>query len=133
MFEFNQNPEEAAENLSCNVVYPAPNELQIDIDSADAYITFEKRVELFRTAKELKHFQFSIIEKPSKSGLPRRHITLKCNRNFNHFERIALQVAFGSDPVREGLSALRAISGEDDPCRFFELKTKKLKEKQNEF
>ena len=84
------------------IVFPKPNELQIDIDSEDAYQTYLRRIVAFKAY----YYNCSEIITPSKSGLPKRHITItvegyrikyKGIKTFSNLERVAWQAILGSD------------------------------------
>jgi hypothetical protein len=54
--------------------------------------------------------------KPSKSGLPHRHVVVASPRNMlSPAKRIALQAILGSDPLREMLSMFRYLNGDPYP------------------
>jgi hypothetical protein len=113
-----QDPEDAASARGCYVVYPKEDELQIDCDSEDAFKEFKKRWEEFESVVT---YDVEWRATPSSSGLPHRHITVTAKgRIFSVWERIALQFALGSDPVREKLCVLRYTYGIPEPVRFFE-------------
>lgn len=102
------------------IVYPALDELQIDIDSDDHYATFLTSMEC--VCRNWDDAESITVEcHPSQSGLPRRHITLTLPRTFTPWQRIALQACFGSDPLRELLSATRLIKGDIHPTLFVEV------------
>jgi len=107
------------------VVYPEPNQLQIDLDSEDAFQAHERLIKEFYQRLPPGEYQMSIppVVTPSKSGYPHRHITLSFEgRTFTEWERIGMQMMLGSDPVRERLNALRLACGVEKPCRLFEPK-----------
>ena len=125
-YDLGVTAEAAAEKVNCRVVIPAPNQLQIDIDSEEAYRLFFVRLMEFE-----RHSGYSIYkeERPSKAGLPHRHVTLtvyevdgRTPHIFNDYERIALQAVLGSDLVRETLNMWRLLRGEKNPSRLFEPK-----------
>lgn len=102
-------------------VYPADDELQIDIDSEEDYARFKLAWECVQ--RNWAAFgEFSFFEKESKSGLPCRHITVKVPFKLDPWQRIALQAALGSDQIRELLSATRLIKGDIHPTMFVEPK-----------
>jgi len=115
--------EKAAAAVGCHVVNPEPHQLQIDIDSEEAFYYFNVRLVEFE-----KHSNYGVTIKttPSKSGLPRRHVVLDVyERNgdphvFDEYERIAIQAALGSDIIRETLNVWRHLAGHKHPTRFFE-------------
>lgn len=122
-YEFDAVAGDEAAKVGCYVVYPADNQLQIDIDSDEAFALFEKRMaELYRrTPYPMYQLSHDPVITPSKSGLPHRHVTLTFSmRVFSEWERIGMQLALGSDPTREALNALRLASGIGKPSRFFE-------------
>lgn len=112
--------ERVAEKQGLVVVYPESNELQIDIDSDEAFVAF---LEQFERLKRIEPEIFCRIAF-SKSGPPNRHITVMLARPIaSHEERILLQALLCSDPVRELLSLIRLRRGAERPTRFFEKPT----------
>lgn len=110
-----------AGSMGCRVVYPAPNQIQLDMDTEAQFTEYNKRfADLFGWAE--MEFPTDIMITPSKSGMPHRHITLTFSRDFTDTERIALQMLLGSDLVREKMNVLRLFKGIKQPCRLFELK-----------
>lgn len=118
-----KHAEDSAVEFGMVVVYPAPNQLQIDIDSDAAYRVFKANI-----AKLKLHWPFiggiqSIDEHPSKSGLPCRHITVNLKDALqSNLERIVIQLCLGSDPLREMLSYLRVLKRDEHPTLFMERK-----------
>lgn len=123
-YDFSAYAEEEAEKVGCVVVYPEPNQLQIDLDSEEAFTQHERLLlEFFYRGTVVKYTMDPPVVTPSKSGYPHRHITLSFHDHiFTEWERIGMQMMLGSDPVRERLNALRLASGIDRPCRLFEPK-----------
>ena len=107
-----------AKDNNLDVVFPKPNELQIDIDSEEAYARYGGVLERLQ-----RHFRF-ITESitPSRSGYPKRHIVLTLREPVTDVQRIALQAILGSDPVRELLSLKRIENGDPHPTLFLEKK-----------
>ena len=103
----------------CRVVLPCECQLQIDIDSADHYEVFLQSARVVLRNWDCAT-DITIEDRPSRSGLPRRHITLTLPFAVQPWQRIALQAAFGSDPVRELLSATRLMHGDKPPTLFVE-------------
>ena len=103
-----------------HVVIPKPNELQIDIDTEQHFENFVCAAEAF--ARNWDEFRDTWIEiHESKSGMPRWHITLTLPFDIDDpWKRIALQACFGSDPIRELLSATRLYQGDIHPTLFVE-------------
>jgi hypothetical protein len=101
------------------VVVPKPNQLQIDIDSEDQYTEFKKRLPIFESV-----YPSSVEAFPSKSGLPRRHITITADptidKKFTDIERVAWQSLLGSDPIREILSMIQILNEDPNPVLFSE-------------
>lgn len=100
------------------VVYPAKNQLQIDIDSDFSYAIYTRMFPLVDKYYGVK----TVKDAPSKSGLPKRHITLTLYRDVTGFERIALQAALSSDRVRELLGVVQERNGDPTPVLFLEKK-----------
>lgn len=107
-----------AAELGQVLVFPADDELQIDIDSEHAYDVYKAMLPIVT-----RHFRVrDIQEKPSKSGLPKRHITIKMSDPVTPYERLILQLALGSDRVRDVLGLARLRLSQDQPTCFFEPK-----------
>ena len=121
IYEFDRNCAKVAAEKGCRVVYPESNQLQLDIDNEKSYADFERRV-LSVTSR--LQWQMDIKMTPSKSGLPHRHITITVlGAEFNDWQRVALQLMFGSDPVRESVNAMRCAAGVENPsCLFVPLR-----------
>lgn len=117
-----QDVQQMADDNNCELVYPEHNQIQIDIDSEEAWQTHKELLELYES-------RFDYIRKcvvtPSKSGLPHRHVTITLNNTVDAVERIALQAALGSDRKRELISLSRLEQGEQRVTRFFEPKQPK--------
>lgn len=99
------------------VVYPADNELFIDIDDAESLGVFERGV---LWLKSFDPCTWMVMKSPS--GKPDRwHVTVKLARQVeDKFERIALQALLGSDRLHEILSWRAAEAGDERPTCFFE-------------
>lgn len=70
------NSQRAIDEASANnldVVFPAANELLIDIDNDASALLFEKHMVVVKKYIGVE----DVITKPSRSGLPKRHITVK--------------------------------------------------------
>lgn len=100
------------------VVYPAPNQLLVDIDSEAQYGAFLKNAENLVRIGLMRSYR----ESPSPSAEPFHfHITVTLSRNVADVnERIFLQAILGSDPIRECLSYVRHHEGNPTPTIFFE-------------
>jgi hypothetical protein len=109
---------ERMENDNLKLVIPADNQLQIDIDSEADYQRYLRALKSFQS----NHIDVikKIVEKPSKSGLPRRHITITTWSTNTPRDRVFYQALLGSDLVRE-INNLRRINNNDIfPIAFFE-------------
>lgn len=89
------------------VVYPAANELQIDIDSPAQAVAFGNIWPMFSS-----EFEATISDRrPSRRGPPKEHITVRLPFNVSEIERVALQAILGSDGRRELFGYRRIKSG----------------------
>ena len=89
---------------------PKPNQLFIDIDSAEQYELYKERLPMF-----LEFCDAVTTERASKSGLPRRHIIVDLKYEFSVAERLFLQMFLNSDSTREMLSFVRHQMGDKYP------------------
>jgi len=107
-----------AEDNNLEVIFPAENQLLIDIDSDrafDVYIAMKPLLEKYYGIREEKVAY-------SRSGTPKRHITVDLFRTITNEERITLQVMMGSDRVREFLGLIQLGNGDPHPVLFLEKK-----------
>lgn len=111
----------AAEAANCQVRYPAPNELFVDIDSEEDFALFEKHLAVFR---EQCIAVESVDVTPSKSGLPKRHVVVRLVEPVaDATQRVLFQALLGSDRLHELLSLLAIREGTTPhPTMFFEPK-----------
>lgn len=115
-FPNSQRAIDEAENLGLAIVFPKDNQLQLDIDNDEAMEQFEK----LRDVVE-HHFGITDVEvHPSKSGLPKRHVTITMPTNMATRDRILIQACLGSDRTRELLSYLQVLNGDAHPVLFIE-------------
>jgi hypothetical protein len=120
--KYDKSQEEAATELGMRIVYPERNQLQLDIDTEEAYATYKKNLPIFErvVGKVAK-----IMETRSKSG--NRHITLTmAGKTFEAFEmddtrRVLYQALLGSDQTRELLNLERINNDVASPSVFFEV------------
>lgn len=106
-----------AKEKGCEVVHPKDNELFLDIDKPEQLATFNRNFDLLHRYELVEQH----IVRPSSSGHPDRfHITVTLKESVTSFERIALQAALGSDPMREMLSLMRIYTNNPHPTLFFE-------------
>lgn len=108
-----------ANERGMDVVYPKPNELQLDFDTQEQYDFYESN-------KWILDEHFGILAETvriSKSGLPHRHVYVELNAVLTVASRILLQAAMGSDRKRELLSFVMHTRGnEPRPTLFLEPK-----------
>lgn len=110
MSNTNRDPNQDAENLGCEVIRPAKNELQIDIDCEADWLVF---MDNFRVLQETEVASFSNVA--SRSGKPwHTHVSVMLAREISMQERILLQAALGSDRKREILGWQRMKRGVAD-------------------
>lgn len=98
---------------------PGPQELFIDIDSAEQYAIFAKQWTILR---QLYPSAKVSEDKPSPSKRSgRRHIVVTMPFVLGGKERILLQALLGSDLVREILSYVCWAKNDPNPTVLFEL------------
>lgn len=118
-----RSAEDVAEERGLIVVYPKPNEIQIDIDSEEQFVEFERRLAFFDEFFWGKDLTYDKKVTESASGYPKRHITMAFkDREFNHYERMVYQAALNDDPKRTFLGLARIFSGKstNPPTTLFE-------------
>ena len=109
---------EEAEANNLVVVFPTAHQLQIDIDSNRAF-------DVYFAMKPLLEKYYGVRKQTiaySRSGAPKRHITVELFRTVSNEERILLQVLMGSDRVREFLGLIQLNQGDPHPVLFLEKK-----------
>lgn len=109
--------EDAVREAGCRIVIPKPNELQLDIDTEEQFATF---LRVYPALQRNEFPEASFIVTESASGFPHRHIVVTLPCEVDMWQRIALQAALGSDPMRELLSALRLFRGDAIPTLLIE-------------
>jgi len=119
-YDFDENCEEVARQRGCIVVIPAANQLQLDLDTEEAYRHFQRRYnELYGNTGYNMRAEATV----SASGLPHRHVTITAKDHvFEPWERFAMQMLLGSDMIRETLNVYRHLAGVENPTRLFEKK-----------
>jgi hypothetical protein len=117
--------EEVAKSRGQIVVYPLVNEIQIDLDSREAFNKHIKSLEEFQFPNRGLYLDtWSFIQSKSKDCF---HVYMKflgkdCRPHvFLEAERMFFQAALGDDPVRVRLNAKRYFAGDDKPSRLFEF------------
>jgi hypothetical protein len=110
---------ELTAKIGCDIVAATDSQLFVDIDTEDQFEMFKKQVQMFE-----KHFAMRGLEvRPSKQGLPHRHVVVELAGPMPLVTRIALQACLGSDAARELISMKRALAGEkENVVVFFERK-----------
>jgi hypothetical protein len=119
IYGINRDPYKAAEELGLVVVLPTDCQLQLDIDTEIQYQSFQKN--LTKMKNDTGFVFYDCVVRPSKSGLPKRHITLTSSEPMGVWQRIALQYYLQSDAVREGLNCMRVLLKDPFPIAFFEV------------
>jgi len=127
-YEFDRNCLEVAAERGLIVVFPNDNQLQLDLDTDEAWDEYVRRSnDMYRLSK---NFICEMNVTVSASGLPHRHVTLTFkDRTFDDRERILMQAALGDDPLRVFLNTLRLEYGVYGPCRLFAVPTQEQNEK----
>lgn len=117
LYDFDKLAEDVATSRGLVVVLPNANQLQLDLDTDEAYEEFWRRLETL-------DLDCNIKENFSASGSPHRHIYLTFkDRVFSEVERILIQAALNDDPLRVFLNTRRLLSGIPNPTRLFESPT----------
>lgn len=112
-----ENAPDKAERLGMMLIEPALNELFVDLDDQSAFDGFAKRFAEFLKVHPLATVKWT----RSKSGNWHAYVTVP-NAEFSMEQRIALQAALGSDPLREIIAITHLAGGYQYPCVFFEAK-----------
>ncbi len=98
------------------VVFPDFNELFLDIDSKEAYETYQNNLSIVKQFLTV----MGVRETPSRNGGDRKHIVVTLKEAITDVERLVLQAGLGSDTKRELLSLYRQRLGMKTPTMFFE-------------
>lgn len=107
-----------AEEKGCVVEYADEGELQLDIDSDEAFSTFQDQLALFNDLGLFRWNGYTV--RRSRSG--NRHITIPLTNPLPMETRILLQACLGSDRRRELLSFAGMLKGQEHPILFFRPK-----------
>lgn len=106
-----------AKNKGMKVLFPDEYTLQLDIDDASEFETYQRMLPFFKDFIPI----VELTDKPSKSGGTfHRHITIRLKHKVTVLERIILQLALGSDPKRELFSFIRYNCDDPQPTIFLE-------------
>jgi len=121
VYGINRDPYLVAAKEGWTVVIPDNYTLQLGFDTDEQFKEF---LHILRKIEKDTGFYFKPFEDNfSKSGAPHRHVTLKSKSRMSVWQRIALQFALGSDPVRERLNCERVLLCDPYPIAFFEKDT----------
>lgn len=109
-----------ADHLGCDVRYPTPSQLFVDIDNEQSWAMFQMvwgklKWHLFNLTL-CKPFPGYTVT-PSKSGGERRHVVVETGCDLSEPMRIALQAVLGSDPMREMISLVRNLRNKEREIR----------------
>lgn len=113
--------ENFAEKENLDIVFPAHNQIQLDIDNEESLKRFERAWKVFIQI----YPEATFIKEPSRSGkLDKYHITVNVSPfiQLSMEERLFFQASLGSDPVRELLGWKRYKKGAEKPTFFFKKK-----------
>lgn len=114
---------EREKSLGLNdVVFPGPNELQLDFDSEDDYDRF--RGELLNLLGEVHPFAQIVLDEPSKTS-GHRHVVVQLECSLTPLTRLLLQACLGSDRKRELLGYINLQRGDQQPTLFIVPKNQK--------
>ena len=105
-----------AEREGLIVITPTPNQLFIDLDSAESGRIFTDQLGV------LYDLVTGVRMTPSMSGLPHQHAVVTLNRDVTEPERIAMQASLGSDRRCEILRFMRYLNNDPQPTLFLERK-----------
>lgn len=111
-----------AEKKGCTVEIATDYQLLIDIDSEEAFAFFEQQLAVLESLGTVPILYHTV--RPSKSGLPKRHVTVFLDEPLEMELRILLQAVLGSDRKRELLAFTGFLRGQENPVVFFRPKEK---------
>jgi hypothetical protein len=102
------------EALGNQVIFPAPNELLIDIDSHSDQLIYEQNLKLLR-----ERYEVEVVETVPSKSYGHLHVTLRIKgRDLTTLERLLLQACLGSDRKRELLGFYNHEDGDERPTLF---------------
>lgn len=96
------------------VLYPADNELQLDIDSQEQLDNFLHLWECFKRHIE-QEYKVALTHQTFTSKSGNWHIHIRLPFKVDNWQRMAWQAALGSDPMRELLGCLRTLYNDPKP------------------
>lgn len=93
-------------------VWPSENELAIDLDEPFAYNSWDGSQSLLCALHDHGVVEMPVNDSLLKTKSPggNTHIYIRLEKPMNMQDRVALQAALGSDPLKEGLSVLGHIT-----------------------
>ena len=101
-------------------ILPAPNQIQIDLDSPAALKFFLRQFRILQLRSETYGKQFRFRKTILRSRGGHWHAIVERDKPaFLPLERVALQAALGSDCTRELLNYMRILHGSNRPCMLF--------------
>lgn len=112
-----ENAQQLAESRNQVIVFPANNELQIDIDNQAQHEHVMANIQELQDLLGIT----KVTTKPSKTS-GHYHLYVTLNREINEGERQLAQAALGDDPVRVKLNYKRFLAGDMKSTRLFENK-----------
>ena len=119
-----QNAIKRAELENLTVVFPLSFQLFVDLDTEHSFKMFER---LFMLFKKFVDEGADYSTEWSRSGAPKRHVTVNLSRSVkDEVERVMFQAFLGSDRVREILGYAQAMNGDPNPTLFLEAGQKAL-------
>lgn len=117
MSEPREHAPDKAARLGMELVEPKPDEVFVDLDGEAALDEFLCRWNNFIAVYPLSTVQFTT----SKSGNYHAYVRVPDLSPLRTEERIAMQAALGSDPLREMIALEHHRDGYEYPCVFFEM------------
>lgn len=122
---WDNNPWRVAGERGQVVRIPEANEVFLDLDTEEQYTQFGVQMAMLNRAMAKSNpaspaFFVLAEERPSRKGLPHRHVVVRCGRNLRSpWERLLLQAVLGSDPKREALGWARLATESRFPSSVF--------------
>jgi hypothetical protein len=102
------------------IVLPKPNQLQIDYDQKELPENFQDR--LMMCTKAFCHSHQMLHYQVTRSMSGNLHVTVTLPVEISDTERVAWQLAFGSDPLRESTSLMSIRRNVANPTLLIERK-----------
>lgn len=118
-FETLETIEKEAAGYNCEVIIAKDNELQFDLDTDTAYEHWVKWFNTTLSNRFRKQGYIAHFATRSKNGNRHIYVTLPYGVHLSVPERIALQLAGGSDPGREFAALCCHWDGSPNPILLF--------------